>query len=145
MQKLLVFGIPGVILVAAGYGACRGQLENTAKSEAVKVPSMIEVIVRPLEYEGASVEIFGFYGSRDPVLFLTRDHADFGGSDSSIRIVDTTNGLMSESCGGNYVLIEGTFTRDLPGSHPHNFHIDDVRRITAFERGGSPRICWPQE
>lgn len=149
MRKLLLaVGILGLILFAWDRGDSHSPAAQArAGEDAVKFPSMVELLARPTEYEGASIEVTGFYGGIYPALFLTRDHAMINDLDSAFLVTDETEGVVDKHCAGYYVTIEGRFKRRLgefPGSDPENFEIDDVTQVSVF-KDGKETTCWPPE
>jgi len=137
-----------MMLTASGRGASQDLSTRSAGAdEPVKFLSMVELLVRPVGYEGALIEVTGFYGGVPTALFLTRDHAEINDLDSGFFVTDETEGFVNKHCAGHYVRIEGRFKRrlgGLPGSDPENFEIDDVTRITILV-DGKETTCWPPE
>jgi hypothetical protein len=149
MRRLvLALGIVGLMLVACDPAVSQSAAgQSRAPEEPVKFPSMVELLARPVEYEGALIEVTGFYGGVYPALFLTRDHAEINDLDSAFLVTNETEGYLDKHCVGYYVTIEGRFKRrlgGLPGPDPENFEIDDVTQVRIF-KDGDEIICWPPE
>ena len=145
---VLALGILGLLLFAWDPAISQSaSAEARAPQEPVKFPSMVELLARPGEYEGALIEVKGFYGGIFyTLLFLTRDHAEIDDTDSAFLVIDETEGFISKHCAGYYVTIEGRFKRRLerPGPDPENFEIDDLTQVSVI-KDGKETTCWPPE
>jgi hypothetical protein len=110
---------------------------------------MVELISHAPEYEGALIEVTGFYGGGAlTALFLTREHAEINDWDSAFLVADATDGFITEHCKGHYVRIAGRFMRRPgvgPSPDPENFGIRDVTKLSILGANGKETVCWPSK
>ena len=140
---LVVLGVLIVAVLSANRGVGQEPTEHVGGAQDVtkRSPSMVELLARPVDFEGVLIEVTGFY-SPAAALFLSRDLAEIKDFNSAVLVINESNGYIETHCAGHYAIIEGRFDRRIPGSDPEDFVIDDVTKLWIFE-GGKWVACWP--
>jgi len=73
--------------------------------------SLVRLIADPASHNGDRVFTEGFFvaAHEETVLYLTKEHADFGISENAIWIDFTGTNFIPADFNGNYIYVEGTF------------------------------------